>query len=83
MFALASAFWINRSVAREIASYYGLAPHIHTKPIDGTVFLDEPFPENFSPDEDGLGVYTHCLNCGGDGTYDGVVLEPKADAEES
>ncbi|MEG0693898.1 MAG: hypothetical protein RR444_12555 [Oscillospiraceae bacterium] len=29
----------------------------------------------------GLGVYTHCLNCGGDGTYDGVVLEPKADAE--
>ena len=61
--------------------YYGLGPHIHTKPIGGTEFLDAPLPENFSPDGDGLGVYTHCLNCGGDGTFDGVVLEPKADTE--
>lgn len=39
-------------------------PHIHTKPIGGTVFLDGSLPENFCPDGDGLGMYTHCLNCG-------------------
>ncbi|ENW00190.1 hypothetical protein F938_00834 [Acinetobacter bereziniae LMG 1003 = CIP 70.12] len=55
--------------------YYGLAPHIHTKPIGGTEFLDKPYPSNFSPDGDGMGVYTHCLYCGGDGTVEGVVLE--------
>ncbi|WP_151817411.1 hypothetical protein [Acinetobacter ursingii] len=54
--------------------YYGLAPHVHTKPIDGTVFTGE-IPENFSSDGDGLGVYTHCLNCGGDGTYEGTSIE--------
>lgn len=60
--------------------YYGLAPHVHTKPIDGTVFTGE-IPENFSPDEeeDGLGVYTHCLNCGGDGTYEGTSIEAEGD----
>lgn len=63
-------------------SYYGLAPHIHTKPIGGTVFLDESFPENFSPDGDGLGMYTHCLNCGGDGTFEGTQLEVKAESKE-
>jgi len=56
--------------------YYGLAPHVHTKPIDGTVFTGE-IPENFSSDGDGLGVYTHCLNCGGDGTYGGTSIEAK------
>ena len=49
--------------------YYGLAPHVHTKAIDGTEFTGE-VPENFSPDGDGLGIYTHCLNCGGDGCYE-------------
>ena len=39
-------------------------PHIHTKPIGGTEFIDVSLPENFSPDGDGLGIYTHCLNCG-------------------
>ncbi|ENX48597.1 hypothetical protein F943_02129 [Acinetobacter ursingii NIPH 706] len=24
-----------------------------------------------------LGVYTHCLNCGGDGTYGGTSIEAK------
>ena len=63
--------------------YYGLGPHTHKEGVlGGTEFTGE-IPDNFSPDGDGLGVYTHCLNCGGDGTYDGVVLEPKADAEES
>ena len=55
--------------------YYGLEPHVHTKIIGGTEFLSEPYPENFSPDGDGLGVWTHCLSCGGDGTYDGVSIE--------
>ena len=50
--------------------YYGLAPHIHTQPIGGTVFTNDPYPENFSPDENGLGIYTHCLNCGADGSYE-------------
>lgn len=54
--------------------YYGLAPHIHTQLICGTEFTKEPHPANFSPDGDGLGVYTHCLKCGGDGTYEGVVI---------
>lgn len=48
--------------------YYGLAPHIHTKPIGGTEFLPEPYPENFSPDGDGTGVWTHCLDCGAGGS---------------
>jgi hypothetical protein len=48
--------------------YYGLAPHIHTKPIFGTEILDQPYPENFSPDGDGMGIWTHCLNCGADGS---------------
>lgn len=63
-------------------SYYGLAPHIHTKPIGGTEFIDVSLPENFSPDGDGLGIYTHCLNCGGDGTYEGIQLEVKAESKE-
>ncbi|RSN83324.1 hypothetical protein EA770_06935 [Acinetobacter baumannii] len=66
-----------------IFPYYGLAPHVHTKPIGGTEFLDVPLPENFRPDGEGLGVYTHCLNCGSDGTQDGVAFEPKADKEET
>lgn len=43
-----------------IYPYYGLAPHVHTKPIGGTEFTGE-YPENFCPDGDGMGVYTHCL----------------------
>ena len=61
--------------------YYGLGPHTHKDGILGSTEFTGEIPENFSPDDDGLGVYTHCLNCGGDGTYDGVVLEPKADTE--
>ena len=46
--------------------YIGLAPHKHT--VDGTEFLDESLPENFSADPGGgTGVYTHCLVCGADG----------------
>lgn len=48
-----------------IYPYYGLAPHTHK--INGTEFTSE-VPENFSPDGDGMGVYTHCLYCGGDGS---------------
>ena len=48
----------------------------------GTVFLNESLPENFCPDGDGLGMYTHCLNCGGDGTYEGTQLEVKAESKE-
>ena len=40
-----------------IYPYYGLAPHDQ-----------DPWTENFSPDGDGMGVYTHCLYCGGDGS---------------
>jgi hypothetical protein len=47
---------------QSIFPYYGLAPHVHTKPIDGTEFTGE-IPENFSPDGDGMGIYTHCLHC--------------------
>lgn len=47
---------------QSVYPYYGLAPHVHTKPIDGTEFTGE-IPENFSPDGDGMGVYTHCLYC--------------------
>lgn len=61
--------------------YYGLGPHTHKDGILGSTEFTGEIPENFSPDGDGLGVYTHCLNCGGDGTYEGVVLEPKADTE--
>ena len=63
--------------------YYGLAPHTHQQGVlRSTEFIGE-IPGNFSPDGDGLGVYTHCLNCGGDGTFDGVVLGPKTVAEGS
>ncbi|MFW2034177.1 hypothetical protein [Acinetobacter junii] len=61
--------------------YYGLAPHTHQQGVLGSTEFIGEIPDNFSPDGDGLGVYTHCLNCGGDGTFDGVVLEPKTDAE--
>lgn len=54
-----------------IYPFYGVAPHIcHWKigtPIGQSVLLPkEQWPENFRPDQevDGLGVYTHCLNCG-------------------
>lgn len=50
--------------------------------LGGTVFLNESLPENFCPDGDGLGMYTHCLNCGGDGTYEGTQLEVKAESKE-
>ncbi|MDC4818615.1 hypothetical protein NQ849_15130 [Acinetobacter baumannii] len=66
-----------------IFPYYGLAPHIHTKPIGGTEFIDVSLPENFSPDGDGLGIYTHCLYCGGDGTYEGIKIEVKAESKEA
>ena len=66
---------------RQLRNYYGLGPHTHKDGILGSTEFTGEIPENFSPDGDGLGVYTHCLNCGGDGTYDGVVLEPKADTE--
>ena len=51
-----------------IYPYYGLAPHTHSKTINGTEILQAPYPSNFSPDGDGMGVYTHCLYCGGDGS---------------
>ena len=35
-------------------------PHIHTKPIGGTEFIDVSLPENFSPDGDGL-AYIHTV----------------------
>lgn len=57
-----------------IYPYYGLAPHTHKQPLFGTEFTGE-IPANFSPDGDGMGIYTHCLYCGGDGTCEGVVLE--------
>lgn len=40
-----------------IFPYFGLAPHIN-----------DPWTENFSPDSDGTGIYTHCLYCGADGS---------------
>ncbi|MGR2681604.1 hypothetical protein [Chromobacterium haemolyticum] len=42
---------------------YGHAPHVHTKPVGGTVFVGEP-PANFIPDPDapGLGTY-YCPSC--------------------
>lgn len=52
---------------------YGLAPHKHfTDLIDGVKVLGTSFapkdtwPENFSPDpeDDTLGTYTHCPECG-------------------
>ena len=63
--------------------YYGLAPYTHQQGVLGSTEFIGEIPDNFSPDGDGLGVYTHCLNCGGDGTFDGVVLEPKTVAEGS
>ena len=48
--------------------YYGLAPHTHTKQLLDTELSDQPYPANFSPDGDGMGMYTHCLYCGGDGS---------------
>lgn len=45
-------------------------------------FIDVSLPENFSPDGDGLGIYTHCLYCGGDGTYEGIKIEVKAESKE-
>ena len=39
-------------------------PSYSYKPIGGTEFIDVSLPENFSPDGDGLGIYTHCLNWG-------------------
>lgn len=65
-----------------IFPYYDLAPHIHRKPIGGTEFINVSLPENFSPDGDGLGIYTHCLYCGGDGTYEGIKIEVKAESKE-
>ncbi|WP_151812571.1 hypothetical protein [Acinetobacter bereziniae] len=41
--------------------YYGLAPHKHS--IDSTDFVKGEYPENFSPEDDGAGVWTHCLEC--------------------
>ncbi|MCH4245664.1 hypothetical protein [Acinetobacter gerneri] len=60
-----------------IFPYYGLAPHIHERPIFSTEFLNKPLPANFIPDEDGkgeTGIYSHCLYCGGDGTAEGVLM---------
>lgn len=51
-----------------IYPYFGLAPHVHTPQLLGTELLNQPYPENFSPDSDGMGVYTHCLYCGADGS---------------
>ena len=36
---------------------YGHAPHIHTRPLGGTVFVGEP-PDNFIPDPDAPGLGT-------------------------
>ena len=44
--------------------YYGLAPHKSALDAEAE---KAPLPENFTPDEDGIGVYTHCLVCGADG----------------
>ncbi len=56
--------------------YYGLAPHKHVGVdpgdprmfIGSTVIDPEPYPDNFSEDQEakGCGVYTHCLKCGRD-----------------
>lgn len=50
-----------------IFPHFGLAPHIHVgdPEIGSTQFLDQSkWPANFSPNESGTGVYTHCLSCG-------------------
>ncbi|MGY8624275.1 hypothetical protein [Chromobacterium violaceum] len=53
----------NRDVGYPDYPYYGLAPHVHTQPLGGTVFVGEA-PPNFEPDPDapGLGTY-YCPNC--------------------
>lgn len=45
--------------------YYGLGPH---KPTLDAEAEKAPLPENFTLEENGHGVYSHCLSCGaGDG----------------
>lgn len=48
--------------------YMGLAPHKHTiNRWTGTEFdKREDYPANFSETEEGMGIYTHCLECGSD-----------------
>lgn len=67
--------------------YYGTAPHTHYKHngvLIGTAFASpEEWPENFEPDPEaeGYGTYTHCLNCGADGSFTlpGEILESLKD----
>ncbi|OQS36117.1 hypothetical protein [Chromobacterium haemolyticum] len=46
-----------------LCPYYGHAPHVHTQPVGGTVFVGEP-PANFipAPDAPGLGAW-YCPSC--------------------
>lgn len=46
-----------------LCPYYGHAPHVHIRPVGGTVFIGDP-PDNFIPDPDapGLGTY-YCPSC--------------------
>ncbi|WP_043636006.1 hypothetical protein [Chromobacterium haemolyticum] len=42
---------------------YGHAPHVHAKPVGGTVFIGEP-PANFIPDPEAPGLGTwYCPAC--------------------
>ncbi|UGA37881.1 hypothetical protein JOS77_28750 [Chromobacterium haemolyticum] len=46
-----------------LCPYYGHAPHVHTQPVGGTVFVGEP-PANFIPDPDAPGLGTwYCPSC--------------------
>lgn len=46
-----------------LCPYYGHAPHVHTQPVGGTVFVGEP-PDNSIPDPDAPGLGTwYCPVC--------------------
>lgn len=66
----------NDGENRSVYPYYGVVPHEcyfrkkggfkENKIGDSTLKPKEEWPENFKEDPEvlGLGVYTHCLNCG-------------------
>jgi len=64
---------------------YGVAPHecYYKKPGgqvgDSTLLPKSEWPKNFVEDVDcpGLGIYTHCLNCGaGKEVYRNIIENP-------